>query len=183
MRFGTVNGVGVSRPADEWSDRNRRVEQAGFAHIALSDDLTRTRDMSVNLGLLAASTSRIRFGVVVTNPVTRHPAVMASTFASVHLLSGERSWMGIGTGNNAVRNLGLRAARLAELGIYSLLPAADRRRKSYLSRKRMCVTVATRRAFQPGAGFNRRQWPKIASLGGPSCRWRNCWRRDYAGSH
>jgi 5,10-methylenetetrahydromethanopterin reductase len=71
--------------------------------------------MSVNLGLLAASTSHIRFGVVVTNPVTRHPAVMASTFASVHLLSGERSWMGIGTGNNAVRNLGLRAARLAEL--------------------------------------------------------------------
>jgi 5,10-methylenetetrahydromethanopterin reductase len=53
-----------------------------------------------------------------TNPVTRHPVVMASAFAAAQALSGGRAWLGIGTGNNAVRNLGLPPATLADLEAY-----------------------------------------------------------------
>ncbi len=46
----------------------------------------------------AVSTERIRIGSSVTDPVRRHPAMLAQEFLSVHHFSGGRSIFGIGTG-------------------------------------------------------------------------------------
>ena len=53
-------------------------------------------------------------GTFVTNPLTRHPAVTAGAIASINELSDGRAFLGIGTGDSAVYNVGLKAARLAE---------------------------------------------------------------------
>ena len=57
-------------------------------------------------------------GPTVSNPLTRHPAVAASAIASINELSGGRAFLGLGSGDSAVLNLGLRPARLAELHHY-----------------------------------------------------------------
>jgi 5,10-methylenetetrahydromethanopterin reductase len=65
--------------------------------------------------LCAVSTSRIRIGPGVTNPLTRHPRVTANAMLTIHELSDGRGILGLGAGDNAVRTLGWKPARLAEL--------------------------------------------------------------------
>jgi F420-dependent oxidoreductase-like protein len=50
---------------------------------------------------LAAATSRIRVGVLVTGNVHRHPAVLANMAATVDVISGGRLEIGLGAGWNA----------------------------------------------------------------------------------
>ena len=64
------------------------------------------------------STQRVMLGPTVSNPLTRHPAVVASAIASINELSKGRAFLGLGSGDSAVLNLGLRPARLAELHHY-----------------------------------------------------------------
>ena len=72
----------------------------------------------MSLTVAALETERVQIGPSVTNPLTRHPAVMASAIASLHELSGGRAFLGIGTGDSAILNLGLRPARLRALREY-----------------------------------------------------------------
>jgi 5,10-methylenetetrahydromethanopterin reductase len=51
----------------------------------------------------------------VTNPVTRHPATLACSFATLDELSGGRAVLGIGVGESSVETLSLRPARIAQL--------------------------------------------------------------------
>jgi F420-dependent oxidoreductase-like protein len=53
------------------------------------------------LAALAAATSRIRLGVLVTGNVHRHPAVLANMCATVDVISGGRLEIGLGAGWNA----------------------------------------------------------------------------------
>ena len=50
--------------------------------------------------------------------MTRHPAVVASMATAIQQLSGDRFAYGISTGDSALRNIGVRPARLAELEEY-----------------------------------------------------------------
>ena len=68
--------------------------------------------------MAANATSRVRLGPTVTNAFTRHPAVAASAIAAIDELSGGRAFLGIGSGDSAILNLGLRPARLASLHEY-----------------------------------------------------------------
>jgi alkanesulfonate monooxygenase SsuD/methylene tetrahydromethanopterin reductase-like flavin-dependent oxidoreductase (luciferase family) len=54
----------------------------------------------------------LRFGPLVTNPVTRHPTVMASTMATLNEISNGRAILGLGRGDSAVRTLGLTPMRV-----------------------------------------------------------------------
>src|SRR4051812_4236637 len=54
----------------------------------------------VTLTALAASTSRIRVGCLVTGAVYRHPAVLANMAATLDIVSGGRLDLGIGAGWN-----------------------------------------------------------------------------------
>jgi 5,10-methylenetetrahydromethanopterin reductase len=64
----------------------------------------------VTLGACAETTARARLGVGVTNPITRHPLVTACAILSLDDVSAGRAVLGIGSGDSAMRTLGLDAA-------------------------------------------------------------------------
>ena len=96
----------------------RLAEEMGFDYVGIADSQSLARELYVTLGVVAAATQRVMLGPTVSNPLTRHPAITASAIASVNELSKGRAFLGIGTGDSAVLNLGLRPARLAELHHY-----------------------------------------------------------------
>ncbi|HJN87657.1 MAG: LLM class flavin-dependent oxidoreductase [Dehalococcoidia bacterium] len=99
-------------------ERARLAEEAGFDYLGVAESQSLARELYVSLSVVAQATKKVRIGPTVTNPLTRHPAVTASAIASINELSGGRAFLGIGTGNNSVLNLGLRPARLAQVKEY-----------------------------------------------------------------
>jgi len=85
----------------------QRAEELGFAGIAFGDSQSRNGETIVALTVAAMSTQRLGLGTSVVNSYTRHPAVMASAFASLQSLSGGRAVCGIGRGNSSLAFLGL----------------------------------------------------------------------------
>ena len=53
------------------------------------------------LAALAMVTERVRLGTLVIDPLTRHPALLAQSFLTLHHLSGGRAVLGIGAGEAA----------------------------------------------------------------------------------
>ena len=96
----------------------RLAESVGFDYIGVADSQSLFRELIVSLTVAAMDTNRVHLGPSVTNPLTRHPAVLASAVASLNELSGGRAFLGIGTGDSAILNLGLRPSRLATLREY-----------------------------------------------------------------
>lgn len=91
------------------------AEELGFAGAWVADSHSIFRDAYAVLALLAAQTRRIQIAAGVTVSVTRHPAVLANSWATLHEISAGRAILGIGVGESAVYNLGLRPERLAVL--------------------------------------------------------------------
>lgn len=100
------------------ADRARLAEEAGFDYIGIGDSQSLFRELYVSLSVVAMSTQRAMLGPTVSNPQTRHPAVTAAAIASINELSKGRAFLGLGSGDSAVLNLGLRPARLSELHHY-----------------------------------------------------------------
>ncbi len=96
----------------------RLAESVGFDYIGVADSQSLFRELFVSLTVAAMETGRVHLGPSVTNPLTRHPAVTASAIASLQELSDGRAFLGIGTGDSAILNVGLRPARLAALREY-----------------------------------------------------------------
>ncbi len=59
------------------------------------------------LGFLAAHTSRVRLGTLVSGVHYRHPGVLAHSVSTLDTLSGGRAWLGIGAGWNETESRGL----------------------------------------------------------------------------
>ena len=68
--------------------------------------------------MAATATTRLGLGTGVTNSVTRHAAVTASSIASVQRVSGGRAVLGIGRGDSALAHLGRAPARLGSFEKY-----------------------------------------------------------------
>jgi alkanesulfonate monooxygenase SsuD/methylene tetrahydromethanopterin reductase-like flavin-dependent oxidoreductase (luciferase family) len=49
-----------------------------------------------SLGFMAAHTSTVELGLLVTGVTYRHPGLLAKTVTTVDVLSGGRAWLGIG---------------------------------------------------------------------------------------
>jgi 5,10-methylenetetrahydromethanopterin reductase len=92
----------------------RRAEAWGFRGLLLADSQNLTADIWVELCLAAAATSRLRIGPGVTNPVTRHLAVTASAAATLQRESNGRVSLGIGQGDSALGQVGLRRLSVSE---------------------------------------------------------------------
>jgi 5,10-methylenetetrahydromethanopterin reductase len=88
------------------------AETAGWHGLTTVDSQNLSGDPYLFLGLASTSTSRLRLMTSVTNPVTRHPAVTASSALSVQHLSAGRFELGIGRGDSALAHLGRAPARL-----------------------------------------------------------------------
>ncbi len=75
----------------------RRVDEIGVDRLGISDVIF-WPDCFVLQGLIAQTTDRIHIGSMVTNPYTRHPAVLAGMLATLQDVSDGRMFLGIGVG-------------------------------------------------------------------------------------
>jgi 5,10-methylenetetrahydromethanopterin reductase len=91
------------------------AERLGYDSVWIGDSQLLWREAYVLLGAAAALTSRVRLGIGVTNPVTRHPTVTASAALTLHEASGGRAVVGVGVGSTAVRTLGQQPVSRAAL--------------------------------------------------------------------
>jgi 5,10-methylenetetrahydromethanopterin reductase len=88
-----------------WPDRDvralahlcRTAEEAGFDEVWWPDHYD-ARECSAVLAACVLSTDRMTLGTAVTSPLLRHPAVLASMFATLSEVSGERIVAGLGPG-------------------------------------------------------------------------------------
>ncbi len=103
VRFGTVT---FTEDYDDYLGWLAVAEDLGYDIAGHGDSQSLWSDVYVSLAVAARATSRIRIGTLVTNPVTRHPAVTAGAAASLQQLSGGRMFLGIGTGDSALANIG-----------------------------------------------------------------------------
>lgn len=93
----------------------RLVEQCGFDGLGVCDSPHYVEAYSTVETCLAA-TSRLVIGTNVTNPVTRHWSVHAAAARNLLAHGEDRCFLGMGTGDSAVRTDGGRPATLATLG-------------------------------------------------------------------
>ncbi len=103
------------RSVDAFAADVRRAEALGWDAAWQPDSQLRRRDTYVLLAAAARATERIALGVLLANPVNRHPTVTASSIATIDELAPGRTLLGWGVGDTAVRLAGLRPARVAEL--------------------------------------------------------------------
>ncbi|MGZ4729852.1 MAG: LLM class flavin-dependent oxidoreductase [Acidimicrobiales bacterium] len=92
----------------------RRAEAAGWDGISLTDSQNLIGDPFIAMALGAQVTERLRFMTGVTNPATRHPAVLATTVATVQEESGGRAILGLGRGDTALFHLGRKPMPIAD---------------------------------------------------------------------
>jgi 5,10-methylenetetrahydromethanopterin reductase len=98
------------------------VEEDGWDGLLFMDSQNLSMDVFGSLYLAASSTSRLKLGTAVTNLLTRHPAVVASAFATLHHVSGGRAHIGVGRGDTALELIGVKppSARQFEMLIEHL---------------------------------------------------------------
>lgn len=108
-------GLVPSIPAAEAVELAAEAERLGFDGVWVADSQSIFRDGFAILALCATRTRRLLLTTGVTNPVTRHPAVVAGAFATLEELAPGRIVLAIGRGESAVRTAGLRPATLARM--------------------------------------------------------------------
>lgn len=86
-----------------------RAELAGFESMWQAEDPIGPDAISL-LGAYARVTSSIRLGTALININTRHPALIAATFANLDQLSGGRMVLGVGMGMSWLQYMGLTPA-------------------------------------------------------------------------
>lgn len=101
---------------DQFVDTVRREEALGFDYAWIPDSQMRRPDAFILAALALARTERIHAGPLLSNPVTRHPSTIANAAATLGLLAPGRAAVGIGAGDTAVFTVGLRPARVDEVG-------------------------------------------------------------------
>lgn len=84
------------------------VEEDGWDGLLFTDTQNLSMDVFASLYLSAAATSRLTLGTAVTNLASRHPAVVASAFATLHHVSGGRASIGLGRGDSALELIGVK---------------------------------------------------------------------------
>src|SRR3954449_13198650 len=89
------------------------AEGNGFEYGWTYDSHILWQDAYPLLTLLAVNTERLKMGHCVTNPGTREPTVLASSYATLHDISGGRMVMGVGRGDSAVRYIGHQPMKVA----------------------------------------------------------------------
>jgi 5,10-methylenetetrahydromethanopterin reductase len=102
----------------EVTDWCRAAEDCGFERVGLVDSQSIYRELYVSCTAGLAATATVKVGPRVTNALTRHPTVTASAIATMAELAPGRVFAGIGTGDSALINIGLRPIKLAALGSF-----------------------------------------------------------------
>jgi 5,10-methylenetetrahydromethanopterin reductase len=106
------------------------AEQIGIDRLGISDVIFYPDTFEIQ-ALCAFVTNRIKIGSLVTNPYTRHPAIIAGAVATLHDISNGRAFIGIGAG-----------AGLGELGVIHSPPARALREAIHIIRELLAGRVA-----------------------------------------
>lgn len=115
MKFGV--GI-IPHNLDETAISAKLAEDQGFDYIGIPDSQSLWRELYLSLSVVANATTKVHIGPMVTNALTRHPAVSASAIATLNEISNGRAFLGIGSGDSAILNLGLRPAKMADMREY-----------------------------------------------------------------
>lgn len=102
-------------PASAVVELSRKAEEAGFSHVWTFDSHLLWEEPFVIYSAILAATSRVMVGPMVTNPGTRDWTVIASQFATLNEMYGNRTVCGIGRGDSALRTLGSKPGTIAEM--------------------------------------------------------------------
>lgn len=100
------SGAATASAIDRLVGLARAAEAGGAAAIWVTED-PEGWDAFAILTLLAGRTSTIRLGTGVTNPLLRHPNLIAASVSTLDLVSGGRAFLGIGRGEPAWYRNGL----------------------------------------------------------------------------
>ncbi len=111
--FGVV--LQADPPASRTVELVRLAEQHRFTHAWTFDSHMLWQEPFVVMGRILAETDRITVGTMVTNPGTRDWTVLASLFATLNDMYGNRTICGMGRGDSALRYMGRRPCSLAEM--------------------------------------------------------------------
>ncbi len=111
MEFGV--GLFPTEPLGKMIHLAKLSEELGFSHIWIGDSHLIWREAYVNMTAVVLNTSKVKIGTGVTNPLTRHPSVVASAYATLEEFAPGRMIVGIGLGDSSVETMGMKPARLA----------------------------------------------------------------------
>jgi len=114
MRF----GINLPPRGPEVVEDVKLADALGYEYVGFVDSQLLWREIYCILAVSAVSSSRIKLGPGVTNPLTRHPAVTASAIATIDELSGGRAILALGRGDSAVHTVGLEPVSLRALREY-----------------------------------------------------------------
>ena len=108
-------GVGLfpTEPLPKMVQLAKVTEELGYSHIWVGDSHLIWREAYVNMAAMALSTTRVKLGTGVTNPLTRHPSVVASAYATLEEYAPGRTIVGIGLGDSSVETMGMKPAKLS----------------------------------------------------------------------
>lgn len=91
------------------------IEALGFDILLCPDTQNLSPDPFGQLSLATQTTTRLKLGTGVTNPITRDVAVTAGALATLQAESGGRMICGIGRGDSSAEHIGRRNATTAQL--------------------------------------------------------------------
>jgi 5,10-methylenetetrahydromethanopterin reductase len=101
-------GVGLppSSPVADLVTLAEQIERLGYRYLWVNDERLE-RDAFAVLAAISQRTERLRVGPGVTNPYSRHPALIATATATLDELSGGRAVLGLGAGGTNHQALGI----------------------------------------------------------------------------
>lgn len=102
-------------PAARVVDLARRAETYGFTYVWTFDSHILWEEPYVIYSKILDETRKVIVGPMVTNPATRDITVTASVFATLNEMYGNRTVIGIGRGDSAVRVTNGKPVSVAEL--------------------------------------------------------------------
>ncbi|GAB2993990.1 LLM class flavin-dependent oxidoreductase [Amycolatopsis acidiphila] len=107
--------VPVGRPLPELATFIRSCEDAGFHGVGVNDHHHSGRDVYAVLALATAATERLTLFPATSNPVTRHPLVLAATANSLAEIGPGRAMLTLAPGFLSVEKAGKPQARRQQL--------------------------------------------------------------------
>ena len=114
MDIGVV--LQTTPPSARVVDLATRAETFGFSHVWTFDSHILWQEPFPIYTQILANTRNVTVGPMVTNPLTRDWTVTASLFATLNEMFGNRTVIGIGRGDSAVRVFNGKPSTLVALG-------------------------------------------------------------------
>ncbi len=108
-------GVGLfpTEPLEKMIHLAKVTDEAGYSHIWVGDSHLIWREAYINMAAMALNTTKVKLGTGVTNPLTRHPSVVGSAYATLEEYAPGRMIVGIGLGDSSVETMGMKPAKLS----------------------------------------------------------------------